>query len=217
MLMVRTDPVMPMAYLQDRLGQDSIAPRRAKAFTAQDFRNVEVRVALSPQLPGALDHCVVAGDVMLVQDGRDDDALREMTTDPDDLDLNPIRGYPLDHHAGNQAAQQRLALRVTELRARPQIGEALTQVQQWLAGLWRQRRLTRLMGEALCRLLSLTQSAQSVIPRALEFGRREAVGRVDVFVAAPGQGGGEAGLTDLLLMVSFKPLALTLTLCQHLI
>jgi hypothetical protein len=56
---------------------------------------------------------------------------------------------------------------------------------QLLAGLWRQRRLTRLMGEALCCLLSLTQSAQSVILLALEFGRREAIGRVDVFVAAP--------------------------------
>src|SRR6266446_4031947 len=217
MLMVRTDPVMAVAHLQDRLGQDPIAPRRAKAFTAQDCSNVEVRVALSPQLPGALDHRVVAGDVMLVQDGWDDDALREMATDPDDLDLNPIRGHPLDHHACNQAAQQRLALRVTELRARPQIGEALTQVQQLIAALWRQRRLPGLMGEALCRLLSLPQSSESVIPLALEFSRREAVGRVDLLVAAPGQGDGEAGVTDLLLMVGFKPLALTLTLRQHLV
>src|SRR6266699_3345902 len=99
MLMVRTDPVMPMAYLQDRLSQDSIAPRRAKAFTAQDFSNVEIR-----------------------------EALRAMTTDPDDLDLNPIRSHPLDHHACNQAAQQRLALRVTELRARPQIGGSCTSI-----------------------------------------------------------------------------------------
>src|SRR5882724_3396559 len=95
MLMVRTDPVMAVAHLQDRLGQDPIAPRRAKAFTAQDFSNVEVRVALSPQLPGALDHRVVAGDVMLVQDGWDDDALRAMATDPDDLDFNPIRAVRL--------------------------------------------------------------------------------------------------------------------------
>src|SRR5215468_10362068 len=98
-----------------------------------------------------------------------------MATDPDDLDLNPIRGHPLDHHTCNQAAQQRLALWVTELRARPQSGEALTQVQQLIANLGRQRRLTRLMGEALCRLRRLTQSAESVIPRALECGRREAV------------------------------------------
>src|SRR6266702_3475367 len=107
MLMVRTDPVMPMAYLQDRLSQDSIAPRRAKAFTAQDFSDVEIREALSPQLPGALDHRVVAGDGVLVQDGWADDALRAMTTDPDDLDLNPIRSHPIDHHTCNQAAQQR--------------------------------------------------------------------------------------------------------------
>ena len=73
------------------------------------------------------------------------------------------------------------------------------------------------MGEALCRLLSLTQSAESVIPRALEFGRREAVGWVDLLIAAPGQGGGEASLTDLLLMVGGQPLALTLTLRQHLV
>src|SRR6266516_4078370 len=128
MLMVRTDPVMAVAHLQDRLGQDPIAPRRAKAFTAQDCSNVKVRVALSPPLPGALDHRVVASDVMLVQDGWDDDSLRKMATDPDDLDLNPIRGHPLDHHACNQAAQQRLALRVTELRARPQIGGSCTSI-----------------------------------------------------------------------------------------
>src|SRR6266581_2135898 len=154
---------------------------------------------------------------MLVQDGWDDDALRAMATDPDDLDFNPIRGHPLDHHACHQAAQPRLTLRVTELRARPQIGEALTQVQQLIAGRWRQRRLTGLMGEALCRLLSLTQSAESVIPLALEFGRHEAVGRVDLFIAAPGQGGGEARVTYLLLLVGFQPLALTLTLRQHLV
>src|SRR5262245_16726082 len=137
MLMIRTDPVMPMAYLQDRLSQDAIAPRRAKAFTAQDFSNVEVRVALSPQLPGALDHRAVAAALVLVQDGSDGDALTRMATHPEDPDLNPIRSHPLDHHACNQAAQQRLALRVTKLRARPQSGEALTQVQQLIAGLWR--------------------------------------------------------------------------------
>src|SRR5215510_16321806 len=137
MLMGRTDPVMAVANLHDGLGQDRLTPRRAEAFTAQDVGNLKVRVALSPQLPSALDHRVVAGDVMLVQDGRDDDSLREMATNPDDLDLNPIRSHPLDHHACNQAAQQRLALRVTELRARPQSGEALTQVQQLIAGLWR--------------------------------------------------------------------------------
>src|SRR5438874_428075 len=98
MLMVRTDPVMAVANLQDGLGQDPIAPRRAKAFTAQDFSNMHVRVALSPQLSGALDHRVVACDVMLVQDGRDHYPLREMAPDPDDLGLNPIGGRPLDHH-----------------------------------------------------------------------------------------------------------------------
>src|SRR6266568_3490624 len=73
------------------------------------------------------------------------------------------------------------------------------------------------MGEALCRLLSLPQRAESGIPLALECGRREAVGRIDVLVAATSQGGGEAGVTDLLLMVGCKPLALTLTLRQHLV
>ena len=191
MLMVATDPVMAVANLQDGLGQDLLAPRRAKAFTAQGVGNLQVRVALSPQLPGALDHRVVAGDVMLVQDRRDDDALREMATHPDDLDLNPIGGRPLDNHACDQAPQQGLALRVTQLRARPQIREALAQVQQLIAQLWRQRRLIGLMGEALRRLLGLTQGPEPVIPLAFEFGRRQTVGRIDVLVAAPGQGGGK--------------------------
>src|SRR5712691_2299306 len=101
--------------------------------------------------------------------------------------------------------------------ARPQIGEALAQVQQLLAELWRQRRFTRLMGEAFRRLFSLAEGPECVIPRALEFGRREAVVRVDLLVAASGQGGVEAGLTHMLLRVCCKPLALTLALRQHLI
>src|SRR6266567_6301683 len=217
MLMVRTDPMMAVANLHDGLGQDQLTLRRAKPFTAEDVGNLKVRVALSPQLPGALDHCVVARNVTLAPDRRDHDALREMATGPDDLHFNPVCGRPLDHHACNQAAQQRLALRVTELRAQPQIGEALAQVQQLMAEFGGQRRLVGLMGEALRRLLSLTKSPESVIPLAFEFGRRETVLRIDVLVAAPGQGGGKAGLTHLLLMVDFQPLALTLALSQHLV
>src|SRR4029434_2029461 len=92
--------------LHDGLGQDCLTPRRAEAFTAQDIGNLQVRVALSPQLPSALDHRVVAGDVMLVKDGRDDDALREMATNPDDLDLDPVGSCPLDHQAGDTATKQ---------------------------------------------------------------------------------------------------------------
>src|SRR5712691_8490751 len=135
MLMVSTHPVMAVAHLQDGLGQDPITPRRAKAFTAQDLSNVDVRVTLTPQLSGALNLRVVARDVMLVQDGRNHYPLREMATNPDDLDLHPISGHPLDHDSCDQAAQQRLALGVTQLMARPQIGKALTQVQQLLVEL----------------------------------------------------------------------------------
>src|SRR5215813_6287677 len=129
MLMVRTDPLMTVANLHDSLGQDRLTLRRAKPFTAQDVSNLEVRVAFSPQLPGALDHRIVARHVTLAPDQRDHDALREMATGPDDLDFHPVRGRPLDHHAGDEAAQQRLALRVPELRAPPQIRETLAQVQ----------------------------------------------------------------------------------------
>jgi hypothetical protein len=68
------------------------------------------------------------------------------------------------------------------------------------------------MGNALCRLLSLPPRSESGIPRALAVGRRAALGWVDVLIAAPGQGGGEAGVTDLLLLGGCKPLALPLTL-----
>ena len=208
---------MAVANLHDSLGQDRLTLRRAKPFTAQDVGNLKVRVAFSPQLPGALDHRIVARHVTLAPDRRDHDALREMATGPDDLDFHPVRGRPLDHHACNQAAQQRLALRVTKLRAQPQIGEALAQVQQLMAEFGRQRRLVGLMGEALRRFLSLTKSPESIIPLAFEFGRRKTVRWIDVFVAAPGQGGGKAGVTHLLLMVGFQSLALPLVLSQHLV
>ena len=63
------------------------------------------------------------------------------------------------------------------------------------------------MGETLRRLRRLTQRPEPVIPLAFEFGRRQTVRRIDVLVAAPGLGGGKAGVTHLLLMVGFKPLA----------
>ena len=74
-----------------------------------------------------------------------------------------------------------------------------------------------LMGEALRRFLSLTKSPESVIPLACEFGRCKTVRRIDVFVAAPGQGGGKAGVTHLLLLGGFQSLALPLALRQHLV
>jgi hypothetical protein len=73
------------------------------------------------------------------------------------------------------------------------------------------------MGEARRRFLRLTKRPESLIPLAFKFGRREAVRRIDVLVAAPSLGGGEVGVTHLLLMVGFKPLALPLVLSQHLV
>ena len=46
---------------------------------------MHVRVALSPQLSGALDHSVVACDVMLVQDGRDRECGRASLEDRGDV------------------------------------------------------------------------------------------------------------------------------------
>jgi hypothetical protein len=217
MRMGRTDPVMAGGHLQDRLGPDALPPRRAQAGTAQDCRAGPGRIACSPQLPSALAHRVVAGDVLLVQNGREDASRRAMATAPEALALHPIRGRPLHHPACNQAAQQRLTLRVTALRARPQLGEALTPGQPLRAALWRHRRLTRRMGAARCRRLRLPPRAASVLPRALEFGRREAGGRGAGLVAAPGQGGGAAGVTSRLLRGGCQPLALPLTLRQYLV
>src|SRR5215510_16197513 len=76
MLMGRTDPLMVVANLHDGLGQDRLTLRRAKPFTAQDVGNLKVRVAFSPQLPGALDHRIVARHVTLAPDRRDHEALR---------------------------------------------------------------------------------------------------------------------------------------------
>src|SRR2546422_10835743 len=145
MLMVATDPVMVVTNLQDGPDQDPIASRRSKALVTQGLRNLAVRGALSPQLPNAFDHRVVAGDVTLVQDRRDDQPLREMATHPDNFDGNAISGYPLDNHACDQAPQQGLALGVRQLLARPQLGKSLAQVQQLLTELWGHRRLTGLV------------------------------------------------------------------------
>ena len=70
MLMIRTDPLMAVANLHDSLGQDRLTLRRAKPFTAQDVGNLKVRVACSPQLPGALDQRIVARHVTLAPDRR---------------------------------------------------------------------------------------------------------------------------------------------------
>ena len=47
--------------------------------------------------------------------------------------------------------------------------------------------------------------------------RREAIRRIDLLIAAPGQGRGKAGVTHLLLMVGFKPLAFSLALSQYIV
>src|SRR6266481_5458388 len=129
MLMVATDPVMLVANLQDGLGQDPIATGRAEAFMAEGLGNLRIRIARPPQLPRAVDHRVIAGAVALVHDRWNDDALREMATHPDDLDLNAIGGCALDNHAGNDAPEQGLALVMTQLIARPEVGQMLAQVE----------------------------------------------------------------------------------------
>src|SRR6266853_3787900 len=95
--MVATYPGMLAADLQDSPGQDLSTSRRAKPFTAEGLGNLRIRGALGPQLPGAFHHGVVARDVALVQDRRDDDPLRDMATDPDNLDRHTIGGRALDN------------------------------------------------------------------------------------------------------------------------
>jgi hypothetical protein len=72
------------------------------------------------------------------------------------------------------------------------------------------------MRKAFRGLLGLPEGPQCVLPRAFEFGRRQTVVRVDVLVAASGQGGVIAGLAHLLLMVGLKTLALPLALGEYL-
>src|SRR3989442_2974070 len=191
MLMVATDPVVLIANLQDGLGQDPIATGRAEAFLAEGLGNLCIRIARPPQLLRAVNHRVIAGAVALVHDRWNDDALREMATDPDDLHLNAIGGCALNNHACNDAPEQGFALVVTQLIARPEVGKMLTEVEQLLADFWRQHRLTGLLGKALCRLLGLPEGAEFVIPRAFEFGCCQTVGWIDLLIAAPGQGGAE--------------------------
>src|SRR5215471_12880650 len=186
MLMVATDPVMLVANLQDGLGQDPSATGRAEAFLAEGLGNLRIRIARPPQLLRAVNHRGIAGAVALVHDRWNDDALREMATHPDDLHLNAIGGGALDNHAGNEAAEQGLALVVTQLITRPEGGKMLAEVEQLLAYGWRQRRLTGLLGKALRRLLGLPEGAEFVIPGAFEFGGCQTVGGIDLLIAAPG-------------------------------
>src|SRR5215831_4728995 len=132
MLMVATDPMMVITDLQDGPDQDAIASRRAKPFTAQGLGNLRIRVACGPQLSNAFHHGVVARDVALVQNRWNDSPLRDMATDPDNLDRYPIGGGALDNDLRDQTSQQRLALVMSQLLARPQLGKALAQVQQLL-------------------------------------------------------------------------------------
>src|SRR5215831_533154 len=103
MLMVTTDPVMLVAHLQDGLGQDPSATGRAEAFLAEGLGNLRIRIARLPQLLRAVDHRVIASAVALVHDRWNDDALREMATDPDNLHRNAIGGGALNNHACNDA------------------------------------------------------------------------------------------------------------------
>src|SRR5215831_18630071 len=217
MLMVATDPMMLVANLQDGLGQDPSAPGRAEAFLAEGRGNLRIRIARPPQLLCAVDHRVIAGAVALVHDRRNDYALREMATHPDDLDRNAIGGGALDNHAGNEAPEQGLALVVAQLIARPEGGKMLAEVEQLLADCWRQRRLTGLLGKTLRSLLSLPEGAEFVIPCAFEFGSCQTVGWIDLLVAAPGQRDAEARLTHLLLMIRGQTLALPLALRHDLV
>ena len=217
MLMVATDPVMVVANLQDGPGQDPIASRRAKALSTQSLGNLDVRVAFTPQVSNTFDHRVVASDVTLVQDGRDDHPLREMATHPDNFDRHAIGGRTLDNDPCDHTPQQSLALGVAQLLARPQRRQPLAQVQQLLAEFWGQCRLTGLMRKAFRGLLGLTEGPQCVLPGAFECGCSQPVVWIDVLVAAPSQGSVIAGLTYLLLMVRFKTVTLTLALRRHLI
>jgi hypothetical protein len=97
-------------------------------------------------------------------------------------------------------------------RARPQLGQSLAQMPQWLAELWGHRRLTGRRRTAFRGLLGLTEGPQCVLPGACACGRRRTVVRSDLLVAAPRHGGGRAGLTPLLLLGGLKTLALPLTL-----
>jgi hypothetical protein len=65
--------------------------------------------------------------------------------------------------------------------------------------------------------LRLAQEAEFLVPVPLEFGRREAVLWVDVFIAAPRQIRAEASLRDVLLMIAFEALMVSVALRQHLV
>src|SRR5437870_12615822 len=184
--MAETNPVIVVAELQDGAGQDHRAARRAKACTAQGLGNLRIRIAFTPQLLRACDHRVIPRDVTLVEDGRDDDPLREMATYPADFDISALGGCPLDNPPCDQAPQQGLALGVTQLLARPQLRKTLAQVEQLLAERCGQGGLTGLMGKAFRGLFSLAEGPEFVLPGAFEFGRRQPVVRIDVLIAAPG-------------------------------
>jgi hypothetical protein len=86
-----------------------------------------------------------------------------------------------------------------------------------MAELRTQRRLLRLVSETSRGFLSLAQGAKFLVPVAFEFGCREAVLRVDVFVAASGQIGAEARLRDVLMVIAFETLMISVVLSQHLV
>src|SRR5712692_10118808 len=99
-----------------------------------------------------------------------------------------------------------------QLIARPEVGKALAQVEQLISQLRAQRRLSGLMGKAGRVLLGLAEGPEVVLPRAFEFGCGQTVCRVDLLIAAPGQVGAEAGLSDLLLVVRLQTVVVTLAL-----
>ena len=63
----------------------------------------------------------------------------------------------------------------------------------------------------------MAEGAQLVIPVAFEFSGGESVLRVDLLIAAAGQVRAEAGLRDLLVMVSLETLMVALALREHLV
>ena len=129
---------------------------------------------------------------------------REMPTDPDDLDRYPIRGRTRDNDLRDEAPQQGLALVVADLVAGPPRRETVTQVHQLRAQLRAQRGLCGCLGKAGGGLFGLAEGAQLIVPVAFEFSGGESVLRVDLLIASAGQVRAEAGLRDLLVMVSSR-------------
>ena len=177
-----------------------------------------VCVALSPQLPNAFDHRVVAGDVTLVQDRGG------MTTPCEKWPLTQTILTAMRSAAVRWTITRAIRLRsralrwVSQLLARPQRRQSLAQVQQLLAEAPGLPSAHRAHAQSVPRPLRPDGGPAVCLPtRVRARSRRQTVVRIDVLVAASGQGGVIAGLTHLLLMVGLKTLALLLALGEHLV